>query len=131
MGIAVGMATNIPPHNLGELIDATIAQINKPEITLDETMEHIKGPDFPTGGVIYGRESIRTAFATGRGGVVVRGLANIEETAKAGRHRIVITEIPYAVNKAGLVEKIADLVREKKINGISDIRDESARAAFV
>lgn len=129
MGIAVGMATNIPPHNLNELIDATLAQIDKPGITLDETMEHIKGPDFPTGGVIYGRESIRTAFATGRGGVVVRGVANIEETTRAGRHRIVITEIPYAVNKAGLVEKIADLVREKKISGISDIRDESARGS--
>jgi DNA gyrase subunit A len=129
MGIAVGMATNIPPHNLSELIDATVAQIENPEITLDETMEYLKGPDFPTGGVIYGRESIRTAFATGRGGVIVRGVANIEEAAKAGRHRIVITEIPYVVNKAGLVEKIADLVRDKKISGISDIRDESARGS--
>ena len=126
VGIAVGMATNIPPHNLNELCDATIAQIDNPEITLDEIMEHIKGPDFPTGGIIYGRDSIRQAFATGRGGVVVRGIANIEETNK-GRTRIIISEIPYAVNKAGLVEKIADLVHEKKISGISDIRDETAR----
>ncbi len=126
MGIAVGMATSIPPHNLGELVDATIAQIDNPDITLDEMMDHIKGPDFPTGGIIYGKESIKKAFATGRGGVVVRGVADIEETAK-GRQRIVITEIPYAVNKAGLVEKIADLVKDKKIVGISDIRDETAR----
>lgn len=126
MGIAVGMATSIPPHNLGELVDATIAQIDNPEITLDEMMDHIHGPDFPTGGIIYGKESIRTAFATGRGGVVIRGVANIEETAK-GRQRIIVTEIPYAVNKAGLVEKIADLVRDKKVSGISDIRDETAR----
>jgi len=129
VGIAVGMATNIPPHNLTELIDATIAQIDNPEITLDEMMDHIKGPDFPTGGIIYGKESIRTAFATGRGGVVMRGVANIEETAK-GRQRIVINEIPYQVNKAGLVEKIADLVNDKKISGISDIRDETARGVI-
>jgi DNA gyrase subunit A len=127
MGIAVGMATNIPPHNLNELVDAIIVQIDNPEATLDDLMEHVKGPDFPTGAVIYGHESIRTAFATGRGGVVVRGVAEIEETGK--RHRIVITEIPYAVNKAGLVEKIAMLVNEKKINGISDIRDESSRGS--
>jgi len=128
VGIAVGMATNIPPHNLTELIDATITQIDNPEATLDDLMQHVKGPDFPTGAVVYGKESIRTAFATGRGGVVVRGVADIEETAK-GRHRIVITEIPYAVNKAGLVEKIADLVRDKKISGISDLRDESSRGS--
>jgi DNA gyrase subunit A len=127
MGIAVGMATNIPPHNLNELVDATIVQIDNPEATLDDLMEHVKGPDFPTGAVIYGRESIRTAFATGRGGVIIRGVAEIEETGK--RHRIVITEIPYAVNKAGLVEKIAALVNEKKLNGISDIRDESSRGS--
>lgn len=126
MGIAVGMATSIPPHNLGELVDATIAQIDNPDITLDEMMEHIKGPDFPTGGVIYGRESIKKAFATGRGGVVVRGIADIEDTSK-GRQRIVISEIPYSVNKAGLVEKIAELVKDKKIAGIADIRDETAR----
>jgi DNA gyrase subunit A len=128
VGIAVGMATNIPPHNLTELVDATLTQIDNPDATLDDLLEHVKGPDFPTGAVVYGKESIRTAFATGRGGVVVRGVADIEETSK-GRHRIVVTEIPYAVNKAGLVEKIADLVRDKKIAGISDIRDESSRGA--
>lgn len=128
MGIAVGMATNIPPHNLNELADATIAQIDKPDLTLDETMEHIKGPDFPTGGIIYGQNSIRSAFATGRGGVVIRGVAEVEE-GKKGKSQIIITEIPYGVNKAGLVEKIADLVKEKKISGISDLRDESSRGA--
>jgi DNA gyrase subunit A len=127
MGIAVGMATNIPPHNLNELIDATIVQIDNADATLDDLLEHVKGPDFPTGGIIYGKESIRSAFATGRGGVVVRGVAEIEDTGK--RHRIVITEIPYAVNKAGLVEKIATLVNEKRISGISDIRDESSRGS--
>jgi DNA gyrase subunit A len=127
MGIAVGMATNIPPHNLNELVDATIVQIDNPEATLDDLTEHVKGPDFPTGAIIFGRESIRTAFATGRGGVIIRGVAEIEETGK--RHRIVITEIPYAVNKAGLVEKIATLVNEKKLAGISDIRDESSRGS--
>jgi DNA gyrase subunit A len=128
VGIAVGMATNIPPHNLSELVDATITQIDNPQATLDDLMEHVKGPDFPTGAVVYGRESIRTAFGTGRGGVVIRGVADVEEASK-GRHRIIITEIPYAVNKAGLVEKIADLVRDKKIAGISDIRDESSRGS--
>jgi DNA gyrase subunit A len=127
MGIAVGMATNIPPHNLSELVDATITQIDNPEATLDDLLEHIKGPDFPTGGIIYGKESIRTAFATGKGGVVIRGVADVEEVGK--KHRIIISEIPYAVNKAGLVEKIADLVRDKKISGISDIRDESSRGS--
>lgn len=128
VGIAVGMATSIPPHNLSELVDAIVVQIDNPDATLDDLMVHVKGPDFPTGGIIYGKESIRNAFATGRGGVVVRGVADIEETAK-GRQRIVISEIPYAVNKAGLVEKIADLVRDKKVAGISDIRDESARGS--
>jgi DNA gyrase subunit A len=127
MGIAVGMATNIPPHNLNELVDATIVQIDNPEATLDDLMEHIKGPDFPTGGLIYGKESIRTAFATGKGGVVIRGVADVEEVGK--KHRIVISEIPYQVNKAGLVEKIAMLVNEKKISGISDVRDESSRGS--
>lgn len=126
LGIAVGMATNIPPHNLTELMDATITQIKKPDATLDDLLEHIKGPDFPTGGTIYGRESIRTAYATGRGGVVVRGAAEVVEGSK-GRSQIVITEIPFAVNKEGLVVKIADLVNDKKITGVRDIRDESAR----
>jgi len=126
MGIAVGMATNIPPHNLSELVDATVVLIDNPEATLEEIMEHMKGPDFPTGGIVYGRDSIRTAFATGRGGVIVRGVADIHETNK-GRHQIIITEIPYALNKESLIIKIADLVHEKKVTGISDIRDESAR----
>jgi DNA gyrase subunit A len=126
VGIAVGMATNIPPHNVSEIIDATVALIDNPEATLDDLLEFVKGPDFPTGGIVYGRESIRTAFATGRGGVVVRGIANVEETKK-GRSQIIITEIPYGVNKAGLLEKIAELYKEKKIAGISDLRDESAR----
>lgn len=126
VGIAVGMATNIPPHNITEIIDATLLLIDKPESTVDDLMEHVKGPDFPTGGIVYGRDSIRNAFATGRGGVVVRGVADIEETKK-GRHRIIISEIPYMLNKAGLIEKIAELVKDKKIGGISDIRDESAR----
>ncbi len=129
VGIAVGMATNIPPHNLSELVDATVEQINNPEATLDDLIKHVKGPDFPTGAVVYGKESIRSAFATGRGGVVVRGVADIEESAKGGRHRIVITEIPYAVNKAGLVEKIAELVHQKRLSGIADIRDESSRGS--
>ncbi len=126
MGIAVGMATNIPPHNLNEIVDATVELIDNPEATLDDLMKHVKGPDFPTGGIVYGQDSIRTAFATGKGGVVVRGVASIEETKK-GRHQIIITEIPYVVNKETMIIKIADLVHEKKITGISDIRDESSR----
>jgi DNA gyrase subunit A len=126
IGIAVGMATSIPPHNLGELVDATVAMIDNPDVTLDELLTHVKGPDFPTGGVIYGKESIRTAYATGRGGIVTRGIAEIVDGAK-GRQQIVITEIPYSLNKENLVIKIADLVKEKKITGISDLRDESAR----
>jgi DNA gyrase subunit A len=126
LGIAVGMATNIPPHNLGELVDAEVTLIDNPDATLDDLLEHVKGPDFPTGGVIYGKDSIRTAYATGRGGVVTRGVAEIVEGAK-GRHQVVITEIPYALNKENLVLKIAELVNTKKISGISDIRDESAR----
>jgi len=128
LGIAVGMATNIPPHNLSELIDATVLQIEKPDATLDDLLEHIKGPDFPTGGIIYGKDSLRTAYATGRGGIVVRGVAEVVEGNK-GRHQIIITEIPYGLNKASLIEKIADLYKEKKISGISDLRDESARGS--
>lgn len=126
MGIAVGMATNIPPHNLNEIVDAIITLINNPDATLDDLMEHVKGPDFPTGGIVYGRESIRSAFATGRGGVIVRGVASVEET-KSGKSQIIISEIPYALNKTNLLEKIADLVKDKKLTGISDLRDESAR----
>lgn len=126
IGIAVGMATNIPPHNVSEIIDATVQLIDKPDSTLDDLLEYVKGPDFPTGGIIYGKESIRTAFATGRGGVVARGVARVEETKK-GLTQIIISEIPYGVNKAGLLEKIADLYKEKKIAGIRDLRDETAR----
>jgi DNA gyrase subunit A len=126
LGIAVGMATNIPPHNLTELVDATIHQIDHPDASLDDLLQFITGPDFPTGGVIYGKESIRSAYATGRGGVILRGVAEVAETKK-GRHQIIITEIPYALNKESLIIKIADLVKDKKIAGISDIRDESAR----
>ena len=127
LGIAVGMATNIPPHNLSELVDATVTLIDNPEATLDDLLEHVKGPDFPTGGIVYGKESLRNAYATGRGGVVTRGIAEIVEGTKNGRQSIVITEIPYGLNKASLIEKIADLYKEKKIAGLSDIRDESAR----
>lgn len=127
LGIAVGMATNIPPHNLGELVDAEIQLIDKPDSTLDDLLEYVKGPDFPTGGVIYGKESIRTAYATGRGGVVTRGVAEIVEGGKGQKTQIVITEIPFALNKESLVLKIADLVRDKKLGGISDLRDETAR----
>jgi DNA gyrase subunit A len=126
LGIAVGMATNIPPHNLGELLDATIHQIDNPEATVDDLLQFVKGPDFPTGGIVYGKESMRTAYATGRGGVVMRGVAEIVENAK-GKQQILITEIPYGLNKASLIEKIADLHKEKKIVGLSDLRDESSR----
>jgi DNA gyrase subunit A len=126
LGIAVGMATNIPPHNLGELIDATIHTIDNPQATVDDLLEFVKGPDFPTGAVVYGKDSLRTAYATGRGGVVVRGVAEIVENVKA-RTQIIITEIPYGLNKASLIEKIAELYKDKKITGIADIRDESSR----
>lgn len=128
MGIAVGMATSIPPHNLNEIVDAVVTLIDNPDATLDDLLEHVKGPDFPTGGIVYGKDSIHTAFATGRGGVVVRGVANIEEN-KNGRYQIIISEIPYALNKESLILKIADLVKDKKITGISDIRDETARGS--
>ena len=128
LGIAVGMATSIPPHNLSEVVDAEVCLIDNPEATLDDLLVHVKGPDFPTGGVIYGKESIKTAYATGRGGVVTRGVAQVEESSK-GKQHIVITEIPYALNKESLILKIADLVRDKKITGVSDLRDETARGA--
>ncbi|WP_238919020.1 DNA gyrase subunit A [Clostridium sp. YIM B02555] len=124
-GIAVGMATNIPPHNLGEIIDGTIMLIDNPEVTILDLMTKIKGPDFPTGATIMGKAGIRAAYETGRGKVVVRANAEIEE--ENGRHKIVVTEIPYIVNKAKLIENIADLVKDKKITGISDLRDESDR----
>ena len=125
-GIAVGMATNIPPHNMGEVIDATCALIDDPEITTEGLMQHLPGPDFPTGGAIMGREGIVSAYETGRGSIKIRGKAYAEQTS-TGRMRIIITEIPYAVNKSKLVLKIAELVREKKLPEISDLRDESDR----
>ncbi|MEZ5059750.1 MAG: DNA gyrase subunit A [Saprospiraceae bacterium] len=125
-GIAVGMATNMLPHNLTEVCNGIIAFIDNPQITTTEIMEHIKAPDFPTGGIIYGMSGVKEAFETGRGRVVVRGKAEIETEAN-GRETIIVTEIPYQVNKAMLMVKIADLVNEKKIEGISDVRDESDR----
>jgi DNA gyrase subunit A len=125
-GIAVGMATNMLPHNLSEVIDGIIAQLHNPDIAAEKLTEYIKGPDFPTGGIIYGTEGVKEAFATGRGRVVVRGRAEIQ-TAPNGRETIVVTEIPYQVNKANLVAKIAELVNDQKIGGVSDIRDESDR----
>src|SRR3954467_10095433 len=126
-GIAVGMATNIPPHNLREVIDATIAVIKNPDITTDELIKIVPGPDSPTGGCISGRNGIRNAYETGRGAILMRGRTTVEEHPKTGRKSIVATEIPYQVNKAKLIEKIAELVREKKIEGIADLRDESDR----
>lgn len=125
-GIAVGMATNIPPHNLSETIDGVISLIDNEDADIEEIMDHIKGPDFPTGAIIMGREGIKSAYKTGRGIVKVRAKARIEEFSK-GRQQIIVTEIPYQVNKARLLEKIADLVRDKRIEGISDLRDESDR----
>ncbi len=128
-GIAVGMATNIPPHNLSEVIDGTIAMIDNPEITVDELMEYIPAPDFPTGGILMGRSGIRNAYRTGQGSLVIRSKCEIEEYGAGAniRSRIVVTEIPYQVNKALLIKTIADMVRDKRIEGISDIRDESDR----
>jgi DNA gyrase subunit A len=126
-GIAVGMATNIPPHNLTEIVNATIAIIHNPEFTCDQLLETVPGPDFPTGGIIYGRSGIEQAYRTGRGTIVVRARAIVEKTGKADREQIVVTEIPYQVNKARLHAKIAELVRDKRIEGISEVRDESDR----
>ena len=125
-GIAVGMATNIPPHNLSEVISGVQALIKNPEITIDELMEYIPAPDFPTGGIIMGRNAVRLAYTTGRGGIVVRGKAEIEETP-SGRYKIVITELPYGVNKARFIMQMADMVKNKKLEGISDIKEESDR----
>ncbi|TYA58889.1 DNA gyrase subunit A [Formosa maritima] len=124
-GIAVGMATNMPPHNLSEVVDGTIAYINNNDIDIDELITHVKAPDFPTGGTIYGYDGVKEAFHTGRGRIVMRGKANIEEVQ--GRESIIVTEIPYQVNKADMIKKTADLVNEKKLEGISTIRDESDR----
>ncbi len=126
-GIAVGMATNIPPHNMGEVIDGVCCLIDNPEATLEDLMEHIKGPDFPTGGIVMGRSGIRAAYATGRGKIAVRARAEIEENEKTGRSKIIVTELPYQVNKARLIESIAELVKEKRIDGISNVDDHSDR----
>lgn len=126
IGIAVGMATNIPPHNLGEVVDATILLIDNPDATVADLLKHIKGPDFPTGAIVYGGAPMVQAYQTGKGNVMMRAVANIEETKK-GRHRIVVSEMPYGVNKATLIEKIAELVKDKKITSIADLNDESAR----
>tara|TARA_Y100000815_G_scaffold15677_2_gene13791 strand:- start:3526 stop:6339 length:2814 start_codon:yes stop_codon:yes gene_type:complete len=128
-GIAVGMATNIPPHNLSEVVDGCMALIDNPAISLPEIMEHIPGPDFPTGGIVLGRSGIRSAYETGRGSIVMRGKVDIEQRS-GDRESIVITEVPYQVNKAGMIEKMAELVRDKRIEGISDIRDESDRQGY-
>ena len=125
-GIAVGMATNIPPHNLNEVCDGIIAMVDNPEITIDELMTHIKGPDFPTGAIINGRQGIIDAYKTGRGKIKVAAKIDVE-TSKTGKESIIVSELPYQVNKARLIEKIADLVRQKKLTGISDLRDESDR----
>ncbi|MFO0629452.1 MAG: DNA gyrase subunit A [Polyangiales bacterium] len=126
-GIAVGMATNIPPHNLGEVIDAAVRIIDEPATTLEDLMGIVKGPDFPTGGFIVGRHGIRQAYLTGRGSVVMRAKATIEPLGRGDREQIVVTEIPYQVNKAAMLKKMAELVREKRLEGISDLRDESSR----
>ncbi|WP_295965743.1 DNA gyrase subunit A [uncultured Bartonella sp.] len=128
-GIAVGMATNIPPHNLGEIVDGCVALIDNPAITLDEMLKIIPGPDFPTGGIILGRAGIRSAYETGRGSLIMRAKVEVEDI-RNDRQAIVVTEIPYQVNKATMVEKIAELVREKRIDGISDLRDESDREGY-
>ncbi|TWC06783.1 DNA gyrase subunit A [Bradyrhizobium macuxiense] len=128
-GIAVGMATNIPPHNLGEVVDACVALIDNPALTIDELIDIIPGPDFPTGGIILGRQGIRSAYHLGRGSIVMRGKVTID-TIRKDREAIIITEIPYQVNKATMVERIADLVKEKKIEGIGDLRDESDRDGY-
>ncbi|HPR33771.1 MAG TPA: DNA gyrase subunit A, partial [Prolixibacteraceae bacterium] len=128
-GIAVGMATNMPPHNLSDTIDATIAYIDNNDIEIDDLIDYIKAPDFPTGGIIYGYQGVRDSYHTGRGRIVNRGKAHIETTA-TGREKIIITEIPYMVNKAELIMKIAELVNEKKIEGISNVNDESDRTGM-
>ena len=126
IGIAVGMATSIPTHNLGEVVDATVELINNPGSTLEDLMKHVKGPDFPTGAIVYGGAPMIQAYRTGRGSVTMRAVAEIIET-KRGRHQIIVSEVPYAVNKASLIEKIAELVKDKKVTSIADLRDESAR----
>lgn len=129
-GIAVGMATNIPPHNLGEICDAITYLVENPEAPVEDLMDIVEGPDFPTGGTILGREGIKSAYATGRGRVVIRAKAFVEEAARGGRYQIVVTELPYQVNKANLLERIAEMVKDGKLDGISDLRDESDRSGM-
>ncbi len=129
-GIAVGMATNMPPHNLSECIDASVALVDNRDLTIEELMQYIKAPDFPTGGIIYGYAGVKDAFETGRGRIVIRAKAEIEVDSATGRESIVVSEIPYAVNKSELIKKIADLVEEKRLDGISNINDESDRAGM-
>ncbi|MGI6685408.1 MAG: DNA gyrase subunit A [Bacillota bacterium] len=128
-GIAVGMATNIPPHNLGEVIDGVVSLIDNPDVEISDLMKIIKGPDFPTGGLIMGRDGIKSAYMTGRGSIIMRAKVNIEQMNN-GKQRIIVNEIPYQVNKARLIEKIAELVRDKRIDGITDLRDESDRTGM-
>src|SRR5450759_2250140 len=129
-GIAVGMATNIPPHNLTEIITACLALLGNPELTVDELIEHVPAPDFPTAGIIYGTEGVREGYRTGRGRVVIRARTHLEDIDKGGRQAIIVDELPYQVNKATLLTRIGDLVREKKLDGISDLRDESDKSGM-
>src|SRR5437660_6275762 len=128
-GIAVGMATNIPPHNLGEVVEACVALIDDPALSIDDLINTVPGPDFPPGGIILGRVGIRSAYHTGRGSIIMRGKVSIE-TLRGDREAIIVTEIPYQVNKATMVERIGELWREKKIDGIAALRDESDRDGF-
>src|SRR5207302_4782503 len=128
-GIAVGMATNIPPHNLGEVVDACVALIDNPALSIDELINIIPGPDFPTGGIILGRQGIRAAYHLGRGSIMMRGKVSID-TIRKDREASIISEIPYQMNKAAMVERIGDLMRDKKIEGITDLRDESDRDGY-
>src|SRR6266853_1857742 len=129
-GIAVGMATNIPPHNLSEIVTACLALLDNPEITVDELIEHVPAPDFPTAGIIYGTEGVREGYRTGRGRVVIRARTHIEDLEKGSRQAIIVDELPYQVNKATLLIRIGELVREKKLDGISDLRDESDKSGM-
>ncbi|HVS57064.1 MAG TPA: DNA topoisomerase (ATP-hydrolyzing), partial [Casimicrobiaceae bacterium] len=129
-GIAVGMATNIPPHNLSEIVTACLALLDNPELTVDELIEHVPAPDFPTAGIIYGTEGVREGYRTGRGRVVIRARTHLEEIDKGGRQAIIVDELPYQVNKATLLTRIGELVREKKLDGISDLRDESDKSGM-
>src|SRR5213592_475814 len=129
-GIAVGMATNIPPHNLGEIVSACLALLVNPDLSVDELIEHVPAPDFPTAGIIYGAEGVREGYRTGRGRVVIRARTHIEDLDKSGRQAIIVDEIPYQVNKATLLTRIGELVRDKKLEGISDLRDESDKSGM-